>query len=450
MKRWKAGTVVAMAIVLAVVACAPQVYEGSESSSGSASEGVLTLMVPSVAPKFARAVGANPQGELSPQAIIIVSRVEFDLYLDGVYTDTVSVEVGTGPDGGGDTVYSWSVPAASGYHLTARVYNTNVSADTPILFGESAPFDVTAGADTEVWIAPTPDPAGVLTIDPTDAPEGLPAVAITINSCYDTGTTDPDGYPIYGWEDEHWFVIDATGETAVQVIADPDASSGVYMGIFDSEGFWAGDALSGAMGDDGPAYWGFGAPATTAFLAPGSTYYVGLITISDTVGSSVVSTVDLHWNSFSDDPYEENDSVSAAAPIEQAEVLSGIDLDYAEDHFGSRIGGDWYSFVLEASDDPNVTVVLEFDHDATDLDLGLYSWSGTIGEDPTQIGLSSTSALSGPVSPGDLEEERIEQSLSAGTYYLWVHGAEGWTPPKGASYSLQWVAGEGSILIGLE
>jgi hypothetical protein len=445
-----------MVMVIAVlwVACAPQIYDGDTGSeSGDATgdntpEGSVTLHVPRLAPSLARALGASADGGLSTQALMIVNRVDFELYLDGALSDSLSVTLDAGPDESGETMVTWDVPAAAGYTLEARVYNTNVSGADPVLYGVSESFSVESGVTTGVLIRPTPDPAGTLTIAPTPIPAPPSSTQVTLDSCYDTGTvTDPGGEVIYEWFDEHWFLADASAEpTAMRIIADPGANSAVYMAVYDADGAMITGALSGAMAEGGPAYWLHGEPARVAFLSPGSTYFVGLITISDTLGASVVSSVDISRESFADDIHEENDTVGEAAPIAQAGVLSGIDLDQRAE--GDYTGGDWFSFSREAADDENVTIVLEFDHDDSDLALGLYEWSGDPAA-PVEVTTSDTSIPWDETTgqAGDLEEERIETTLAVGDYYIWVYSTES---PVGTAYNLQWVAGNGTISIGLE
>ena len=446
-----------MVIVIAVLwaACAPQIYDGGGDDRGGdaagddgAPEGSVTLRVPRIAPSLARALGAAVDDGLSTQALMVVNRVDFELFLDGAPSDSLSVTLDAGPDESGETVVTWDVPAASGYTIDARVYNTNVSTDDPVLYGESVTFAVTSGDTTDIVIRPTPDAAGSLTIAPTTIPEAPSSAQVTLDSCYDTGTTDGSGNPIYGWLDEHWFIVDApAGLTAMRVTADPDDASAVYMAVYDDEGVRITGALSGGMADGGPAYWLPGEPASVAFLSPELTYFVGLITVSGTEGSSVVSTVDVSSESFADDVHEENDAVGEAAAIAQAAVLSGVDLDQRAD--GGYTGGDWFSFTRGAADDENVTIVLEFDHDESDLALGLYTWSGNPADSPVAVTTSDTSAAWDEVTgqPGDLEEERIVQVLAVGDYYIWVYSNES---PVGSAYNLQWVAGEGTVSIGLE
>jgi hypothetical protein len=61
---------------------------------------------------------------------------------------------------------------------------------------------------------------------------------------------------------------------------------------------------------------------------------------------------------------------------------------------------------------------------------------------------SNTSALSGPTDPAAKEKEQIARTLDPGVYYLWVQAYGMYA--SGNSYRLQWVAGNGTITIGLE
>jgi len=192
---------------------------------------------------------------------------------------------------------------------------------------------------------------------------------------------------------------------------------------------------------NGPAYWNYGGIASAGILTPDSTYYVGLVTVSN-VTHSVLSSVDVNFTPLSDDLYEENDSIETAYPVLKTEVYDGIDLDPVNWSGWPSSGGDWYKFVLTGSDNPNVSVALVFDHDECDLSLELFQW---VGQDPQQVAVSDDSTFSGP---GDvvLESELIEETLDPGTYYIWVHS----NTTVGSSYQLQWVAGTGTIIIGIE
>lgn len=456
MKRSGIYTPAVILLVLLMSTCAPQVFEDAGGAAaggdGEVEEGVLQLHVPRIAPSLARALGTSPDAGISTQALFIVSRVEFELYLDDVLSDTYTWDdaalLPEGPEGA--ATVDWTIPAASGYTLQASVYNANVSDTDPVLYGESVTFTVSSGQTTEVWIRPTPDPDGVNTIDPTDIPEVPPgtAASIALTSCYDTGDIDGDGNPIYGWEEEHWFVIDTTGENAVTVTADADAASGVYIAAYDADGNRLTGAISGAMLEDMPVYWEYGGAAELGFLTPGETYYIGLITISNTEDTPVASAVEVGWASLTDIDDEadadENDTLGTADTIAESTVINGVNLD-PQDETDTFIGGDWYTFTLAADASESVTIVMEFDQDAGNLDLGLYTWGGS--GDPTLVAESTSTTLSGSGSGADPEEERLEETLTPGeTYYIRVYSPG---DPIGNSYALEW-AGEGTVSIGLE
>ncbi len=147
---------------------------------------------------------------------------------------------------------------------------------------------------------------------------------------------------------------------------------------------------------------------------------------------------------MTDDPYEENDTIGTAVNVPKTTVINGIDLD-SPTYTWPGGGGDWYKFTLTGADDPNVTIVLEFDMDVSDFVLGLYWY---VGADVNRLEESDTSVLSGPTNPAAKEKEQIARTLDPGVYYLWVQARNQWA--SGNSYRLQWVAGNGTITIGLE
>jgi hypothetical protein len=444
--------IVGFAVVLAMLACQPRFVSKLEPKL-SGETGHVQMKIAAISTPLAKALGVVPQktGPAS-KTYLIVTRVDLQLFLDAELYAEKTVLVSSGPGGGMDIEWPM-VPAADGYTLEAWIYNGNVSEAEPLLHGVSEAFSVVSGGETEVTIRPTP-------IAPLAAPLAPSVAHQTLYTCWDTGEVEEEGFavdpgpddewgtdddiiyhpPIYGWAEERWFEIDATGYDAIRVNADVSADCGVYMLVADEWGRVRAQALSGAM-DNGPAYWTYGGVASAGVLTPDSTYYVGLVTVSNVIGSSVLSSVDVNFVPFADDAYEENDSIAAACTVSKSTVYDCIDLDPVDWYVWPATGGDWYKFDITAMDDPNVTVAIAFDHDVCDLALELYRWVS----DPQQIGQSDESEISGPGEPAT-EMELIEATLVPGTYYIWVHGNN----TNGSSYELQWVAGTGTIIIGLE
>jgi len=430
--------ILGLLLAIALVGCSvnPQVGTSPGAPAAKGPSGTVTLTLPRISSYLASALGVPPATVFSTgRAVLIIDRVELTLWLSGETIDTLEVMPGSGPNMG--QPIEWSVPSAAGYTVTARIFNNNVDVSTPVLYGVSDPFDVTAGGSTDVIIRPVPNPPTTLT------PVAVPVSGVAtgqLTSCYVTGPVEA---PVYSWGGERWFSID-TSQSAIRVNADPDASSGVYMVVADQAGMVRGMALSGAIGGGGPAYWNWGGVATLGALTGGSRCYVGLITLSST-GSAITSTVDVSFTPFADDAYEPNNTIETAAFVPKTTVVNGVDLDNFNTYNWPGTGGDWYKFTLTGTDDPNVTIVLEFDMDVSDLAMRLLSWDGM---NWMQITEANSSVLSGPANPAAKEEERITRSLAPGEYYIWVLG---YTPfPCGNSYRLQWVAGNGTINIGLQ
>jgi hypothetical protein len=447
--------VVGIVVVLTMLACQPQFLSKLEPEE-TGSVGTIQMKIPEISYPLAKALGVVPQktGSAS-KAFLIITKVDLHLLLGSEVFLEKTVSVSYYPGWGGEPIEWPLVPAADGYSVEAWIYNENVDSEEPLLHGVSDTFSVVSGADTEVTIRPTP-------ISPIGVPLAPSSVHASLYSCWDTGEVEDEGFaidpgpdeiwdtpddiiyypPIYGWAEERWFEIDASGYDAIRVNADVSANSGVFFLVADALGRSRAQALSGAMGNGGPAYWNYGGIASAGVLTPDSTCYVGLVTVSSTIGSSVLSSVDVSFAPFSDDPYEENDSIGAAYLVNKTEVYNGIDLDPVNWSGYPATGGDWYKFVLTTLDDPNVAVAIAFDHDESDLVLELYEW---VGPNPNMIEESDESEVSGPGEPV-LEMELIEATLVPGIYYIWVHGNN----TVGSDYQLQWVAGTGTIIIGIE
>lgn len=427
--------VVGIIVVLTLLACQPQflskLADQAPGTEATGPTGSIQMKISAISAPLAKALGVVPQSTgSSSKTFLIVTKVDLRLLLEGMpteYENTVSVSYAPGP---GAEPISWPmIPAADGYQVEAWLYNENAS-EEPLLYGISETFSVVSGGDTEVVVRPTP-------IAPIAVPTDHSPVQTSLDSCWQTA--EPG---VYGWGEERWFAIDATGHSAIRVNADAiDEHSGVIFLLADQGGVTRAMALSGAM-NGGPVYWNYGGIASAGILTPGSTYYVGLLSISDVVGSSVLSTVDVNFEPFNDDTYEENDSISTAYEVNKTVVHDCIDLDPVDWSY-PRNGGDWYKFDITEEDDPNVSVAIAFDHDESNLDLELWQW---VGMDPNQIAVSDTSTFSGPGEPV-LETELIEATLDPGTYYICVHC---WNWPNGSDYQLQWVAGTGTITIGIE
>ena len=97
------------------------------------------------------------------------------------------------------------------------------------------------------------------------------------------------------------------------------------------------------------------------------------------------------------------------------------------------------------------TAAIVFDHDECDLTLEL--WQETDPDIYDRIAESEDSEHSGPGTT-DLEQEWISSEGVDGIgpltqnqwYYIWVYSG---SSPVGASYALQWIAGTGTISIGI-
>ncbi len=459
--------------LLGLVSCQPGLLDnltpgtGAEPAEGSGNVRVAVSLIPSY---LAKTLGIAPASlPASGKAYMIANRVVFKLWMGANpmgELEVVPPATGSQP---GISETNWTVLSGSGYHLTADVYNNNVDPNNPVVSGTSEPFDVIASADpadaTQVWIRPIPNAPTAI------ASAGVP-VSDTLLSCYDTGTTEPmfigpgpDGeegtaddtyveYAIYVWGAERWFQITPGVLGAFRVNVTPDANSGVYFIVADSQGYHKLNGFNGFMSSDYQMHWIYGSPASAALLAPDSTYYVGLITVSNQINTSITSTVSVSFVEQLDDAYEPNDTLLTAAPVAKAAVVDGIDLDpvYGSD---PQSGGDWYKFTMDAVGATNASIRIVFNNDESNLKLELWDYDpGT--SMATHMQTADDSISSYPVTgiAETLEQEQIDATLVLShTYYIWIgssSGDLGMTATNGAGYQLQWQAGTGTITIGLE
>jgi hypothetical protein len=412
---------------------------------------------------IARALGISPP-LLSPssRAYMIAHRVVFKLWMGATEMDSLEVLApAEGYQPGLDEDTDWTVLAGTGFHLTADVYNNVVDTENPVVSGTSSPFDVIAGDNTEVTVRPIPNA-------PTTIASPSTPVGDSLLSCYDTGTVEtmimdygPDGIPgtaddvtedmaIYHWGEELWFQFSPTGYAATRVTVSPDASSGVYFQVADSTGEVVTDGYNGIAAEyGGPAVFLYGEPASVALLSPDSTYYIGLLSLSDTVGSQITSSVSLTYEQAYDDAYEENDTLATAYVINKAEILDGVDLDPVDWDPHPPEGGDWYKFTMDGSGPTNATIRIVFDHDVSDLDLQLWDWDGAATYTHMAESASSTSSYldTGIADTLEQEEINIDPLVHSHTYYIWV-GSD--SSSIGGQYQLQWQSGTGTITIDLE
>lgn len=434
---------------LALLSCQPMPLSQLEAPSApfpqKGATGTLKLSVPSVSPTLAKFLGASiarPSPNAS-RAFIVVTGVDLELWRGGSFMDSISVPIAIEPTNNEDTTIPWTVPVADNYTVHAKIYNGNVSTTQPVLYGETTDtFSVSSGETTAVTIRPIPQAPA---ISPGVIPIGPSTVSASLTSC-SLITADP---MVFNWAEEKWFTVqNAASHSALLITAAGDAHSAPVIMCADQDGKMLGMGISGAIGDTGPAYFTYGGSARLGVLA-GNTRYVGLITLSDTIGSPVTSNITLSYADYSDDEYAGNDSMDTAHAISSGDVIDGINLvPLAQDSGPLHQGGDWYKFTLAPADDHNILLSLTYDADWAPLGLVICDSEGSY------ICSATPPLLSGPSNPGALETAQINAAddipagLADGTYYVLV--GESGAGVLGSDYELKYIAGTGTVDVGLE
>jgi hypothetical protein len=207
--------------------------------------------------------------------------------------------------------------------------------------------------------------------------------------------------------------------------------------VHDDTGGWLSWGFSGYMdyAEEWPVF-EFGTSAEVAFLSPGDTYYVGVITGSEAAadGSFTISC-----DPFSDDPYEENDALDPSNPElllghKLSQVHVGVDLDPAQDNDPDPpTGGDWYRIVVDAAAAAEF-ITIGCAYDLTDGFLGMLLYDSAGNE------LEEAMPVAGGV-------EIANYTLAEGTYHICIFSYE---VTVGQTYDLQWLAGTGGLDIYIE
>jgi len=219
------------------------------------------------------------------------------------------------------------------------------------------------------------------TLDTATDLTGLEGVPLSESGGFDTSA------------DEDWFSILPTGDN-VFIYARFDHSQGdIDIELYDQNGDFVERSISDT--DD---------ESISTLVTAGDVYYIRVF------GETAGNPYDLVWNSFdSDDAYEENDTLGAAADFRPVEYERQEDLIQLDD--------DWYEIEVESGENLLVAEVAPFAL-VDEMVLGLY--------DAGEVLIDSVATVDG--------ETRIEaSSLAVGIYYLRVSGKN-----LGGTYSLSW------------
>ena len=175
------------------------------------SKGLMHIALQPISPKLTESLNTAPSGDLNSKVLLFASSVEFTLEYpegsgipDDVWTEAVPYYP-PGDDMPQYPIASHEVEPGDGLVLSAKVFNSTVSASDPVIVGTSAPFDVNAGLTTSVTIMGLPYNPTLLPYD-TDTTGSLAQVPYSI-------TTNDNGTPgDTSDEDEGRVIQDSGGE----------------------------------------------------------------------------------------------------------------------------------------------------------------------------------------------------------------------------------------------
>lgn len=221
--------------------------------------GLLHIAVPTVSQSLLDALDAtyDPSGAMSTQALVFASTVDFTLqYPDGsgiadiTWTQDVDPDYATIDEASGDavTIVGHEVTPGTGLILEAEVYNTNVSSDTPVVVGQSAPFSVGPGSTTSVSITALPN--NPIVFDTS----GQTHTGSLAQMSFDATYVDPDvEFTLNGIGGEQWFKVvtppSPADGTFARVRVQPTGTDAVLL-PFNAAGQSGSDILGEAFGYD--------------------------------------------------------------------------------------------------------------------------------------------------------------------------------------------------------
>ncbi|WP_158279739.1 hypothetical protein [Coraliomargarita sinensis] len=212
---------------------------------------------------------------------------------------------------------------------------------------------------------------------------GQDGIPLSENGGYDTST------------DEDWFFFVPSGSNLNVYCRFDHAEGDIDIELHDENGF-----IERSISDTDDE-------TISTTVTPGETYYIRVY------GQTAGNPYDLVWTSYdSDDSFEENDSAAAAGDL--------VSLEYERQEDLVQLDDDWYEIEVQAGEDLLIAQIFPVSR-VDGMVLGLY--------DDSEVLVDSVAVADG--------ESRLEsESLTDGTYYLRVSGAN-----LGGNYSLIWSSG---------
>jgi|GEM_PF-3432456 len=361
----------AAAVLLLVAACSMAVGTSSDPAPGRDSEassparggdsgadtGGIMVSIPTVSAHLLSSLNAEyrPAGDVSSQALLFATRVEFELQHDNEPTgDSWTTITGIEVLNGVQTFLEFQGDPELEYTLKAEVYNTNVSDDAPVIRGTSEPFFVPTAGHTQVQILGLPRDPFVFS-NPGETTQVQIAQA---PYRFGGGEWDPE-VVLTAIGGEEWFDLDLNpmqlnSDDYVRFYADVvDGNADIIMFLYD----WDGKPLRDLRGVGEPIFgWGFSPTQSggsrAAFMGQFSeeaepeeeewfSFLVGMVTLNRD-GNTEPVTVAVEFE------------VLERIPDEYAGMGSAEELDYQG---GGVFAEEFTDFSLLANNQPEERVV---------------------------------------------------------------------------------------------
>ncbi len=256
-------------------------HKEEASDEGKGNTGTLSITIPAISGRLASVLSTmtldSGSRSTSPRAFLFASWAKLELRDSrGVLIDSWTSDASTEllPTTTADTTRT--VPAGSGYSLSARVFNDKVSDSLPVVTGGVTNIAIVAGAETTITMPCIPNE----TLFPDTLGVGTTTGTI---ECTQISSTIPP-YPLISIGGEAWFkIVPSTGKNRIDLsFSSSNGSTAGYITLFNSDGSWLGKHSSFSPGNSA---------SIGASVSDSSFYFVGICLSSDTATSAEYSLV---------------------------------------------------------------------------------------------------------------------------------------------------------------
>ncbi len=228
-------------------------------------KGRLEITLPSISPYLGDTIMGKPGAKGLPRALMFASRAELELRdAMGALIDQWTVQALSSMEysnGSVGAVNSRDVPTGSGYILSAKVYNDQVSVTEAVLTSSVGNITIIAGSSTSVSIPCIP--AANITI---------PLSVGVVTGSLVPGMLSGTAFTAIGGEAWYEFTS-GVGNNRVSFSLSSEASIS-YAAIYRADGSWMNQSAASAQGSTS---------TSSVPVIPGQTYYIGVVLLDDSV-----------------------------------------------------------------------------------------------------------------------------------------------------------------------